>query len=600
MTRMSHPMRQRGSTPGLQSGESGDRQAFSRGPTVGRRRTFAIALLFVCLSLVGTYPIFTAPTRYAYFDHPDALLNMWIFAWDAHQMVRHPLHLFDANIFFPQPRTLAYSENLLGYLPLFGTILWLGGSPALAFNVVLLFSFAAAGFAMYLLARHLTGRDWPALVAGLIFAFSPYHFAHIPQIQLEATAWLPLTLLFLHRFIEGGRRADACWVGLFFSLQTLCCIYYGLFLASALVLMAPALLAVHGRIHDWRRLRMLGLVFGVVGVLLLPVARPYLTVHQALGIERPLSEIVDKSGRLSDYVASPSRVHQMLWARRSLGAHDYLFPGIVALLLAAAGIFDGLRAAFRPADSESRRILMTAAIYAGLGFVALLASFGPEGPVLPVYRLLYAAVPPFHGLRAVSRLGILVILAISVLAALGCAALEQWGVRRRQAPWRIAVPILIVLETAVAPIGRDLPSGVFLSKMPPVPPVYHWLAEQRGEFPVVEIPMYWGRDFYKNAPYVYWSTIHWKCLINGYSGFAPPSYIHMRQALQGFPDETSRRALLDRNVRFVLVHWEGLISDDVNTKRQSLLQKGWLKFTVRTPDVDVFEVTAARSESRLP
>src|SRR5262245_63701745 len=86
---------------------------------------------------------------------------MWILAWDAHALRHAPTQLFNANIFYPEPVTLSYSEILLGYLPIFGPILWLHGNPVLAYNAIILFSFAATGFAMYLLARHLTGREWP-------------------------------------------------------------------------------------------------------------------------------------------------------------------------------------------------------------------------------------------------------------------------------------------------------------------------------------------------------------------------------------------------------------------------------------------------------
>ena len=109
-----------------------------------RRRTAAAAALFVALTLIATYPIARAPASYAFFGHADAQLNMWILAWDAHAIARDPRHLFDANIFAPERRALAYSETLLGYLPLAGPILWRGGSPALAFNAVLMSVTSAA------------------------------------------------------------------------------------------------------------------------------------------------------------------------------------------------------------------------------------------------------------------------------------------------------------------------------------------------------------------------------------------------------------------------------------------------------------------------
>ena len=74
-----------------------------------RKATAAALLLFVVLSLVLTYPL-PFHLADAVEDRQDALLNVWITAWDGHQLLSDPLHLFDANIFHPYPRTLAYSE----------------------------------------------------------------------------------------------------------------------------------------------------------------------------------------------------------------------------------------------------------------------------------------------------------------------------------------------------------------------------------------------------------------------------------------------------------------------------------------------------------
>lgn len=79
------------------------------------RRTLTAAALFVALTVIVTYPIIRAPASYAFFNHSDAQLNMWILAWDAHALRHDPLNLFNANIFFPEPRTLTYSATPLIY-----------------------------------------------------------------------------------------------------------------------------------------------------------------------------------------------------------------------------------------------------------------------------------------------------------------------------------------------------------------------------------------------------------------------------------------------------------------------------------------------------
>ena len=110
-----------------------------------RRATTAALLLFVVLSLVLTYPL-ALHMADAVEDRQDALLNVWITAWDGHQLLNDPLDLFDANIFHSYPRTLAYSELLLGNGLLALAITAATGNPVLGYNVALLLSFVLSGF----------------------------------------------------------------------------------------------------------------------------------------------------------------------------------------------------------------------------------------------------------------------------------------------------------------------------------------------------------------------------------------------------------------------------------------------------------------------
>ena len=59
------------------------------------------------------WPLATDPGRLSRNDTADTVHHEWILAWDAHQLARDPRHLFDANIFYPERNTLAFSETLL-------------------------------------------------------------------------------------------------------------------------------------------------------------------------------------------------------------------------------------------------------------------------------------------------------------------------------------------------------------------------------------------------------------------------------------------------------------------------------------------------------
>ena len=520
-----------------------------------RRRTAAAAALFVALTLIATYPIARAPASYAFFNHSDAQLNMYILAWDAHAIARDPRHLFDTNIFAPERRTLAYSETLLGYLPIAGPILWLGGSPALAFNAVLLFSFAASGFAMYLLTRCLTGRHGPALVGGIVYAFLPYRFAHIPQIQLESMEWMPLAFLCLHLFIARRQVRYAAGVGVTIVIQAFCCLYYAVFLALALVVATPILLLADRRPDRGSALLTLALVGGITVLALSPLGTEYMRVHREQGLERTLDETAVRAADGAAFAASPARLHQRMWARSDEAPRDYLFPGVIALLLCAIAIgATTRRLAAAPYHPPSFAYLVLA--YGAVALLGVFASLGPDGiGGVSVFRAFYAAGPLMHGLRQVSRFAVLGLFGVSVLAAIGAALVSAQA--RRFGPVATAtLAALAFAEVLVAPVSADRPGGEPLVRIPPVPPVYEWLARQPGTFSIVELPFAPRGQMWQNGPYVYWSTVHWHGVVDAYSGFAPPSYADFARTLSRFPDDRSHEALMARHVRYVIVHFD--------------------------------------------
>ena len=69
-------------------------------------------LVFTALTAVMTYPQ-ALHMHDGVHDDGDPLMVTWMLAWVAHQLPRAPAHLFDANIFYPERNTLAYSETLL-------------------------------------------------------------------------------------------------------------------------------------------------------------------------------------------------------------------------------------------------------------------------------------------------------------------------------------------------------------------------------------------------------------------------------------------------------------------------------------------------------
>src|SRR5688572_1312004 len=179
-------------------------------------------------------------------DMDDALFSVWRLAWIAHQLVRDPAALFDANIFYPAPHTLAYSDAMLLVGLAGAPFFWAGVPPALIHDGLLIAAIVSSAWAMYALALRLTADRLAATLAGVIFALAPYRFAHIGHLELQWTAWMPLALVALHELIDRPRLGAGLALGACLAGQLLCSIYYGVFLALTVGVAWIALVVAHG------------------------------------------------------------------------------------------------------------------------------------------------------------------------------------------------------------------------------------------------------------------------------------------------------------------------------------------------------------------
>ncbi len=493
------------------------------------RELAAITALFTALTLALTYPqVLSLSTHIG--THYDALFSIWRLAWIAHQLITDPVHLFDANIFYPQPKTLTYSDAML--------LIGLAGAPAMwaeipivvVYNLLVLASFVTAGVAMYIATRSFTGSRVAAIFAGVVFAFQSYRFGHYPQIELLWTCWIPLALLALHRSIENPTWRNGAVLGSMVSLQALSSLYYFVFLITFLPVIAFCLTV--GR-KDVARLKLtipgltsIAVAAAIVGFYSLP----YLRSSARVGI-RSLQEVSDWSPRLVSYVIAQWGHWLYPGPPPTTNPFEFLlFPGVLATMLACWGMFAG---------KPTRSVIA----YAVVLILAFDLSLGVNGNL---YRLLFDAVPIYRGLRVPARIFVMVSAALAVLSSFGVARIEKRGKYGRLIA--AVLVVLVVAESVAVPIP--------LESVPATPrKLYGWLAEQ-PRAPVFEwpTPTPASLGFTQEPRYMYQSTYHWQPLVNGYSGHYPQNYLQTLERTQSFPSEEAIRYLQDLGVRYVILH----------------------------------------------
>ncbi len=476
--------------------------------------------------------------------HQDIYFNMWRLQWIAHALATAPGNLFNGNIFYPEPRTLLFSDAMLVEGFIAAPLIWLGVRPVLVHNVMLLGAIVFSSVAMFSLVRYLTGSRGAALLAGAVFGFAPYRFEHIMHMELQWTMWIPLAFLAMHRTFDNGRIRDGLRTGAALVLQVLSSIYYGVFLA-ALLTAAGLLLAIAATWMTVRR-AVVPLTAGAILAVLLTglYARPYLRARDRVG-ERPVQQIRIFEARPGDYLVTPSGNWLYgHWQKRG-EPERRLFPGAVPILLAVVAVL------LRP---PSRAIVL----YALVGVAAFEASLGFRGYS---YSFLHEHITAFHALRAPARLGVFVAFSLAVLSGFGYTILTA-AVR---ASSRLIV--LGVLLTGV--LAEDFTTVPLVTYPNSAPPIYRILASLPpgvvAEFPVPKVDGLPGRD----PGYAYASIFHWKPLINGYSGFYPPTYIRRLLDLRRFPEPFSLRVLRRAGVQYLVIHESGY-GDDPTAYKQTL------------------------------
>ena len=483
----------------------------------------------------------------------DPALIAWTLTWDVHALVHEPLHPFDANIFWPNPDTLAYSDNLFALTPISGPIWAATGNAILALNITVLALLLLSMLATYALTRWLTARSDAAVLAAVAFTFTSYTMAHLGHPQLLTLGFFPLAFLVLFRALDERRTWLAIAWGAINLAFVLGALYYAEVWALCSVVVVVGYL-IGRRFRPGPGIVRVLFVAGVTSLLALPALLPYFHLDQA----RPLR---------GDYGLNPEDLVSpapgtLLYTGLATAADDRggdrlehsFFPGFLVFALAGVGVV-ALALSFRkrsPTYGPSRRRLFLLLLVVA-GVVAAVVAVGPDFQGQPApFRVFRRYFPGFEDIRVAARLAVPALLAGAVLAGFGLSVLIR-RLRGSRATWVTAAAVgIVLLELAITLVRPVLPQNE--SRIA----VYEELAE-RPDGAVVELPMADPRQggtewAFIEAPRMVYATRDWHPRVNGYSGNYPTTYINDVDIINDFPSRPARQHLARLDVRFVVLH----------------------------------------------
>jgi hypothetical protein len=370
------------------------------------------------------------------------------------------------------------------------------------YNWLVLLSFPLSAAAAYLLARHLALPPAGALLAALLFAFSPFHIAHAAyHPHIAQTQWLPLYLLALWRCMDEADALAVAFLIVATVAVTLSNFYGGLIAAVITPIAIGVYWFARARVgrkrfaaHAWRSL---GVTVGTLACLALAgLAYVWWTAPSAVSDRAALAftreDLFRYSAKWWGYLVPPvahpllgglarriwiaSRVNEGLLEQQVSLGWSVVALGLIAIwgwlqpFARRSARLPPRRASGQAAERPDARLkgsrytnLSTAnasvPILVAVALVALVSSLSPERTIFGVTiarpsALLYPIVPMF---RSYARFGVIVQLMAALLAGVGVSRLFALGTRSARAIGAGLVALAIA-EYAVWPpaLSRDV------------------------------------------------------------------------------------------------------------------------------------------------
>jgi hypothetical protein len=546
---------------------------------------YLVVALFIILVVVMTYPLVFNITTYmpGFFSSDESFAVIWN-AWMTKYSSLHHLSIkktdfiaypFGVDFFTNQPFALLwFSVNYL--LAIFTT-------PALTYNIQVLSNLFLAAFFMFLLVRRITHDDYSAFFSGVIFGFCPYIFVRSWQHLGETYIWaIPMVLFSLFRLRDKNTVSVNIAIVISFVIASL-----NLFILVYILVIVALLLCYLFIRWNENKIFIRRILFISLFVFLALLPQMYPVIRQMFILKatppsvfnpyhRPFEDLFAQSARPLSYIL-PTAMHPLFgpFTRKFVGTKLYgasftehtLYLGWVPMLLA----FLAFRARRRMhkekkgTDSVYSNIERSDILFFSLvAFLAWLISqppwwnFGPLKIFMPSY-LGYKILPMF---RAYCRFGVVVMMAIAVLAGFG---LKGFLAGRKRAGSKFAIAsifsCLVLFEFWNYPPYKVI-------DIAKAPDVYSWVKAQPDNTVIAEYPLD-ARS--PNDLYKLYQITHEKKMINGSVNTSTGRLAHeVAQELVILSDLKTVQKLRWLGVRYVLVHHEGYLETEIIRDRKEL------------------------------
>jgi hypothetical protein len=419
-----------------------------------RREIRIVDLLPLVMLLVGLYlfPLDLVKSDFSLMpgDKGDTRFNNYILEHGYKFIKGETPHFWDAPFMYPQKGTIAFSDNLLGTLPVYAMFRELNCDRETAFQWWFIALFVLNFVCCYLALKWWSKSTVLSSVGAYIFAFSIFVLCHINHVQVFPRFMIPLVVYWTWIYLNEKRIKHLFLLMMGLTIQFYSGVYLGFFLVYILFFMIVSYLIIYRDMElfkQFRNLKVVGLHVLVIGffvAVLLPMFIPYMEVSGKYGY-RSFEEVSLYIPTWKSYFSAipESSVWCFLsWHIRSQGWmwwEQFLFVGglpWVAILLLPFFFFSKM------INAQAKKLV---------GFLLLtfilcvLFSLKIDGFTL--YKLIFK-LPGFGSMRSINRL----INAEVVLQILILVFVFKYLINAKPELKKFAIllPLLVVLDNTTA------------------------------------------------------------------------------------------------------------------------------------------------------
>lgn len=532
-------------------------------------RAVFVGIFFLILTVIFTYPLMSRFTGYipgfTSTDEPYAAL--WYFHWLKHA-VTEGISAFRVDA-ISAPFVMTIEPGYVFWNQLNKWLAYLTG-PVFTYNLQVVLSFILSGVFTYFLGRFFIKGNAAALVAAVIFAFSPYHAVRSWQhLGLSFIQWIPLYILSLFFLQKNKTVKYAFFSALCFVLVMAFDLYYAYFMFIVAILFIAFDYFYYRNFRDnFKLVKLIFVSFFLALIIesfdLYQIAKFMFgaqkshIAHGVYGYVRPFEDLFAQSARPLSYLL-PATTHPIFgkFTENFIGTALYggsftehtLYLGWAPLVLAFI--------AFR----RRRKDNFYVGFFIFLAFAAWIFSQPPWWNIfgfklyMPSF-FMYKIAPMF---RAYCRFGIVAMLAVAILAGMGLEfILGRLKTQKAKFTAAVLFCVLVLFEFWNYPPYKVI-------DVSRVPEVYYWLKEQPGDFTVAEYPLDVNGA---NEMYKFYQTAHGKKIINGTT---PGTYANkVAKEIMKLSAPKTTGALKWMGVRFVLVHKQDYLNTELIEDRNEL------------------------------